>query len=119
MTSYDWIDEEAVDLNSGRPAVLVADSVTEGPSPTTLITPAKNNLHRVVAITPSAFLDVLTPCYGDGERDCHYFTLGSTGNPKAESEQVLLKSSSTPFFCVSFVHVFVFTVGRLELTVYL
>lgn len=40
-----------------------------------ILTPHLGNFHEIsnVGAVPCAFLDVLSPCYGDAERECSYF----------------------------------------------
>jgi hypothetical protein len=57
----------------------------------------EENIHRIVAITDVAILDVFVPPYDvNGNRDCTYYDLDGTENEETETEEELEITEITP-----------------------
>jgi hypothetical protein len=74
IISFDW------DLNSPavypRPANQVRDQIisnTVGPNSTSIVQPHDSNLHSIIALETSAFIDFIGPPYDEDFRPCTYF----------------------------------------------
>lgn len=66
------------------PTVMTGEKIVTPQNEPCTLYPTENNIHEVTSIEGlSAFVDLLSPPYQEGERDCHFYSvLGSAFDPK-------------------------------------
>ena len=95
---------------------MVSDDVIVASGGGIQVCSPEENIHRIVAITDVAILDVFVPPYDvNGDRDCTYYDLDGTENEEAETETeteeeleitpeslfTLVEIENSPFECLA------------------
>ena len=78
VQTYKWTDGMYENASARKPRAcdLVSDVVIDASNGGIQVCSPEENIHRIVAITDVAILDVFVPPYDvDGERDCTYYEL--------------------------------------------
>ena len=78
VQTYKWTDGMYENASARKPRAcdLVSDIVIDASNGGIQVCSPEENIHRIVAITDVAILDVFVPPYDvDGERDCTYYEL--------------------------------------------
>ena len=89
VQKYKWADGKYEDTTACKPrgCHLVSDDVIVASGGGIQVCSPEENIHRIVAITDVAILDVFVPPYDvNGDRDCTYYDLDGTENEEAETE---------------------------------
>ncbi|XP_053211560.1 2-aminoethanethiol dioxygenase-like [Panonychus citri] len=80
------------------PTVMTGEKIVTQSNESCLLYPNENNIHEITSIEGlSAFVDILSPPYQDGERDCHFYTvLGTAFDPKLNVNVTWLLQIDSP-----------------------
>lgn len=95
ISCFDRPEPAAAPPGAPSRSVLRSSAIYTEHSPPGLLSPDRDNLHRIDAVDgPTAFLDILAPPYDpDDGRDCHYYRVvsGTEGSGPEPREVWLLE----------------------------
>ena len=104
IQKYKWSDGVYEDSRavSPRKCQLVSDTVLEATGGGVEMCCPEENIHRIVAITDVAILDVFVPPYDvESDRDCQYYDIGPYEDDDDDRTFTLVANDDTPFQCFS------------------
>jgi len=72
--AFDWLSNiSSMPLSRRRKAILTTDCTMNATSEPIIVEPNKGNVHDITALNNTILLDILSPPYSVGIRDCTYF----------------------------------------------